>query len=121
MLIPGGQLRPVLIDDPARLRAISDDWRSLLERSSTNELSVHPDWMLPWWDAFGDSGKRSLRSIAFFEGDRMVGLAPLLARPNAYRLGIRSGRETLSLEPPTGYARRRRRRHRVARWLTAMW
>ena len=81
-------LSPLLIDDSARLHALSGDWKGLLERSSTNELSVHPAWMLPWWDVFGATDKRSLRSIAFFEGERMVGLAPLLARPHAYRLGI---------------------------------
>ena len=83
-------LSAVLIDDPVRLRAMSADWKGLLERSSTNELSVHPAWMLPWWEVFAESGKRSLRSIAFFDTarERMVGLAPLLARPHVYRPGI---------------------------------
>ena len=83
-------LSPVLIDDPVRLRELSADWAALLTRSSTNELSVHPDWMLPWWDVFASSGKRSLRSVAFFDAasNRMVGLAPLLARPHVYRPGI---------------------------------
>ncbi|HSO36116.1 MAG TPA: GNAT family N-acetyltransferase, partial [Labilithrix sp.] len=82
-------LSPVLIDDPVRLRAMAAEWAGLLERSSTNELSVHPDWMLPWWDVFGETGKRSLRSMAFYDGDRLVGLAPLLGRPHVYRPGIR--------------------------------
>src|SRR3954468_6402535 len=85
-------LSPVLIDDPDRLRAMSADWKSLLERSSNNELTVHPDWMMPWWDVFAESGKRTLRSVAFFDrtaaGERLVGFAPLLARPNTYRPGI---------------------------------
>ncbi|MBX3232233.1 MAG: GNAT family N-acetyltransferase [Labilithrix sp.] len=37
--------------------------------------------MLAWWDAFGDAGGRRLCTIAFYEGSRLVGLAPLLARP----------------------------------------
>lgn len=81
-------LRSVVIDDPVRLRGLADEWRTLLARSSTNELSVHPDWILPWWDVFGDSGKRSLRTLALFDGDRLVGLAPLLARPHVYRPAI---------------------------------
>lgn len=90
-------LSPVLIDDPARLRAMATEWKALLERSSTNELSVHPDWMLPWWDVFGESGKRTLRVLAFYTGTSpgtsqdgvLVGLVPLLGRPNVYRPGIR--------------------------------
>jgi len=73
-----------MIDELGRLRAMAADWKALLERSSNNELSVHPDWMLPWWETFGDSGKRSLRAIAFHSDGTLVGLAPLLARPHVY-------------------------------------
>jgi CelD/BcsL family acetyltransferase involved in cellulose biosynthesis len=44
--------------------------------------------MLPWWDVFGGEGQRSLRSLAFYERDRLVGFAPLLVRPHVYRPGI---------------------------------
>ena len=81
-------LSSVLIDDPARLGAMAAEWTGLLERSAENELSMHPDWMLPWWETFGDGGKRSLRSLAFYDGAELVGLAPLLARPHGYSLRI---------------------------------
>jgi len=41
--------------------------------------------MLAWWDVFGDSGTRRLRALAFYEGDELVGLAPLLVRPHVHR------------------------------------
>lgn len=67
---------------------MSKEWVDLLARSSTNEITLHPEWMLPWWEVFGDSGKRKLRVLALYAGDLLVGLAPLLARPHTYRPGI---------------------------------
>lgn len=76
------------IDDPSGLRALAADWRGLVERSNIPELVQHPAWMLPWWEVFGGSDKRAVRSVAFYDGDRLVGLAPLLVRPWRYRPGI---------------------------------
>jgi hypothetical protein len=70
------------------LRTLRSSWEELLARSSDNELPLHPIWILSWWDVFGGVGRRSLRSLAFFDGDRLVGLAPLLARRHVYRPGI---------------------------------
>jgi CelD/BcsL family acetyltransferase involved in cellulose biosynthesis len=44
--------------------------------------------MLAWWSVFGGTGKRALRTLAVFDHDRLVGLAPLLVRPYVYRPGI---------------------------------
>lgn len=73
------------IDDPSRLRAIAAEWRSLVERSNIPELVQHPEWMLPWWDVFGSTDKRAIRSVAFYDAGKLVGLAPLLMRPWHYR------------------------------------
>lgn len=85
---PAAALSAVLIDDIERLRALAPEWTGLLERSATNEITLHPDWILSWWAVFGDSGKRSMRSVAFYDQGVLVGLAPLLARPHTYRPGI---------------------------------
>ncbi|MBX3231222.1 MAG: GNAT family N-acetyltransferase [Labilithrix sp.] len=77
-----------LIEDVAQLHAMADDWAALLERSLTNELTLHPDWMLTWWDVFGTTGGRALRSVAFYDGSSLVGLAPLLARKHKYKFGL---------------------------------
>jgi CelD/BcsL family acetyltransferase involved in cellulose biosynthesis len=81
-------LSTTLITDPTRLRALRPAWEELLTRSSDNELPLHPSWMLPWWDVFGSEGKRSLRALAFYDDDQLVGLAPLLVRRHVYRPGI---------------------------------
>lgn len=88
---PAGKLSAVVIDDAGRLRALAPEWASLLERSGTNEITLHPEWMLTWWDVFGGTDKRALRCLAIYDeaqGKRLVGLAPLLARPHTYRPGI---------------------------------
>jgi len=81
-------LSSVLISDPARLRALRGAWEGLVARSADDEPTLDPSWMLPWWDVFGSEGKRELRSISFYDGDRLVGLAPLLSRRHVYRPAI---------------------------------
>ena len=82
------KLSPTLITDPRRLVELRPAWEGLLARSSNDAIMLHPHWMLPWWDVFGSCGRRTLRSIAFFEGDHLVGFAPLVSRPHLYRPGI---------------------------------
>jgi predicted ATP-grasp superfamily ATP-dependent carboligase len=41
-------------------------------------------WLLPWWHAFGALGGRRLVVAAFHEGDRLAGLAPLVARTHRH-------------------------------------
>jgi len=86
-------LSPDLIDDPTRLRDLSAEWAELVRESAAPELTLHPDWMLPWWDVFGAGaaapGGRSLRTLAFRGADgRLVGLAPLLGRRSVHPPGI---------------------------------
>lgn len=77
-------LSSVVITDPARLRALRSSWSELLERSSVSDASLDPAWMLSWWDVFGGDEARELRSLALYDGPRLVGLAPLLARRHTY-------------------------------------
>lgn len=77
-----------VISDPVRLSALRPAWEELLARSSDNELALHPTWLLPWWEVFGTRDRRSLRTLAFSDGGRLVGLAPLLGRRHVYRPGI---------------------------------
>jgi CelD/BcsL family acetyltransferase involved in cellulose biosynthesis len=78
-------LHSLLITDTARLRALVPEWQELLGRSELNEVTIHPHWVLPWWEVFGPRDGRALRVLAFRAGDRLVGLAPLLARRHVYR------------------------------------
>ena len=81
-------LRRTLLADENVVRAIQPEWEALLARSQTNEPTLSPTWMLAWWRVFGDQGERSLRALAVHEGDKLVGLAPLLSRPASYPPGI---------------------------------
>lgn len=76
------------VESAGALRAIAELWAELLERSSNNEPTLSPDWLLPWWDIFGTEGGRRLKVCAAFDGQRLVGLLPLLSRVFWYRPGI---------------------------------
>jgi CelD/BcsL family acetyltransferase involved in cellulose biosynthesis len=49
---------------------------------------LSPAWIVNWWQVFGPHGGRRLRVAVFTQGERLVGLAPLLARRQVYPLGI---------------------------------
>lgn len=81
-------LSAVLVTDPARLREMRGAWEELVGRSADDEPTLDPSWMLAWWDVFGSEQKRQLRAICFHDGDRLVGLGPLLSRRHLYRPAI---------------------------------
>jgi CelD/BcsL family acetyltransferase involved in cellulose biosynthesis len=73
-----------VFDDPAALEAIAPAWERLLEASTEDQPVLSPLWLLPWWRVFGRQGGRRLRVLALFEGERLVALAPLLARTHRH-------------------------------------
>ena len=81
-------LTAVLIREPADLRSLRPAWEELVARSDGGDVTLDPSWMLSWWDVFGSEGGRELRTLAFYDGERLVGLAPLLSRPHRYRRAI---------------------------------
>jgi CelD/BcsL family acetyltransferase involved in cellulose biosynthesis len=82
-------MRTTVVTGIEDLIALRETWEELLVRSTANEATLSPPWMLAWWDVFGTDDDRELRTLAFHEGDRLVGLAPLLARDASYRPGLR--------------------------------
>lgn len=77
------RLRPTdcgieVIEDPARFTAIREAWDALLKGSSSNSLTVTWEWLSTWWQVYGAG--RSLRLIAVWYGETLIGAAPLLAR-----------------------------------------
>ncbi len=81
-------LKVELVTDDVRLEALEGEWTKLLERSVTDEVTLSPTWLLAWWRVFGPLDGRVLRVAAFFDGPRLVGLAPLLLRRHRYRSAI---------------------------------
>lgn len=90
MLCPPVSAQPsiVVIDDPLELEGLRPAWMSLLERSTSNEITLTPDWLNTWWRVYGPGQGRQLRLVLFFEAGRLIGLAPLLRRRHWYRPGI---------------------------------
>lgn len=74
-------MRHEIIVDEHQLAALEGPWRKLWESLSRPRPTLSPDWLLTWWEIFGDHQGRQLCAVAFFEGDELVGLVPLLSRP----------------------------------------
>ena len=81
-------LRVVAITSEAALAARADDWADLLSRSASNRPTQAPLWLLAWWRVFGGQEGRRLATALLFDGDRLVGLAPLLQRLRWHRRAI---------------------------------
>jgi len=81
-------LRLSIVSDIGALAAIENDWADLLRRSSSPSFTLSPDWLLPWWRVFGQEANRTLKVGLFHRGERLIGLAPLLARPHRYHLAL---------------------------------
>jgi CelD/BcsL family acetyltransferase involved in cellulose biosynthesis len=82
---PARALECTVASDVTQAEALRPEWSELLERSERNELTQSPDWLLTWWRVFGGLHGRQLRLGLFHEGERLVGLAPLLRRRHWYR------------------------------------
>jgi len=63
-----------LIDDAARLAAIAGAWQALWRRLPTATPFQSPAWLLCWWRNFHPG---ELAAVAIWQGERLVGLAPL--------------------------------------------
>jgi CelD/BcsL family acetyltransferase involved in cellulose biosynthesis len=61
----------------------SEEWRALNQRARTGTMFLGPEWLLPWWDQFGEG--RELAAICVREGGRLIGLLPLFLE--SVRLG----------------------------------
>ncbi|AKT36132.1 GNAT family N-acetyltransferase [Chondromyces crocatus] len=81
-------LRVQMVTDTAGLVASSAAWEELLQRSAQSEPTLAPPWVLAWWRVFGPLDGRALRAVLFWDGPRLVGLAPFCERPRRHRVGL---------------------------------
>lgn len=69
-------IRCSVIDDAEELAALAPEWWRLWERSPTATPFQSPAWLISWWRAFAPG---RLQSVAAWEGESLVGLAPFYA------------------------------------------
>jgi CelD/BcsL family acetyltransferase involved in cellulose biosynthesis len=81
-------LTQVILRESAELAASEQAWWDLLARSDDNEPMLTPFWLRAWWRVFGADGGRELRVFLVHEGDRLIGIVPLLSRRHWYRPGL---------------------------------
>ncbi len=67
-------MRPHLITTTAALADLRPSWEALFYACPWATLFQSPNWQLTWWHHFGREG--SLRALALYDGDTLVGLAP---------------------------------------------
>jgi CelD/BcsL family acetyltransferase involved in cellulose biosynthesis len=79
-----GDLATEVVSHTAELERRRGDWEALLARSGTNQITQTPFWLLAWWRIFGPLDGRRLVAALFFDGERLVGLAPMLVRAHRY-------------------------------------
>jgi CelD/BcsL family acetyltransferase involved in cellulose biosynthesis len=77
-------LSTIVVTDAVTLERWRPDWDALLARSATTQVTQSPFWLLAWWRIFGPLEGRRLCAGLFFDGERLVGVAPLLMRVHRY-------------------------------------
>jgi CelD/BcsL family acetyltransferase involved in cellulose biosynthesis len=65
-----------LITNFSQLEKLSVDWERLWRADPDREIFQSFRWARAWWQSYGD--KLSLRSLAVFEGERLIGILPLV-------------------------------------------
>ncbi|MFO0863390.1 MAG: GNAT family N-acetyltransferase [Gemmataceae bacterium] len=75
-----------VVSSRAELEALAPAWRDLLRRSVSDEPMLAPEWLLTWWDIYGQT--RELVVGCWEHGGRLVGLALMQRRRFRYRLGF---------------------------------
>lgn len=61
------------------LAALAGEWAALCAASLDDEPFVTPEWIIPWWEAFGEG---TLWVLAARRGAQLVGLAPFHIVPS---------------------------------------
>ena len=65
-----------------------DEWRALNERARAGTMFLGPEWLLPWWNQFGEG--RELATLCVRESGRLIGLLPLfIERVRLGGIGVR--------------------------------
>jgi GNAT superfamily N-acetyltransferase len=63
--------------DPDTIWHARDAWDDLISRSDADPLFMGWAWQSAWWETWGDSLGLDAHPLGVFDGDRLLGLAPL--------------------------------------------
>lgn len=79
----GVTLELEVLTDRGAVEALRPAWRLLAEAAAATPFE-HPDWLVPWFDAYGPPDEPLV--LAWRRGDDLVGVVPLLAQGRGSRL-----------------------------------
>ncbi len=74
-------IRLELIEEAEILHSLAERWQALADDAEISPLFRGPRWLLAWWRAYQRQLGAELYSLAIFEEERLVGLAPFYRRP----------------------------------------
>lgn len=73
------------VQGEARFLAMREQWSELLARSDADPLFGSWDWLSTWWHHHRDDFRLEARLLLAHEGERLVGIAPLLLHRVVHR------------------------------------
>ncbi len=73
-------IRLEVIDDVEALYSLAGAWQALADQAGISPLFRGPRWLLSWFRAYQRQLGAELCTLAVFDGDALVGLAPLYKR-----------------------------------------
>lgn len=84
--LSGCKLSFRLVKVQGELFAIAKDWQELVESSANPQPMNSPAWLLLWLRHYGAGADLAVGLL--YDGDRLVGIAPLCLRNYVYKLGL---------------------------------
>lgn len=86
MAAPGQRLSFRLVKGQGEVFAISKMWQDLVESSGNPQPMNSPAWLLLWLRHYGAGADLAVGLL--YDGDQLVGIAPLCLRNYVYKLGL---------------------------------
>lgn len=65
-----------LVTDINSFLEIKHDWNQLLLSSSSSSLPLSHEWLMSWWQTFGDN--KTLHIICVYEDHKLLAVAPFM-------------------------------------------
>ncbi|WP_339134458.1 MAG: GNAT family N-acetyltransferase [Candidatus Electrothrix sp. GW3-4] len=72
-----------LVTDINSFLEIKHDWNQLLLSSSSSSLPLSHEWLMSWWQTFGDN--KTLHIICVYEDHKLLAVAPFMKEKIRYR------------------------------------